>query len=57
MKQKWGKLKYEAKTMYMTIPFNNFCHGTQKPNKYPNVKEEKVDEALQILVNSNKLFF
>lgn len=58
IKQTWGKLKSEAKSMYQTVPLDEMCHGLEKPPVYksPPVTENLKTQALQAMSQSRSQF-
>lgn len=41
VKQKWGKLRSDAKAMYQAVPVDTMCHGLEK---FPDYKVPLVSE-------------
>lgn len=53
VKQKWGKLKPDAKSMYLPQPLDLLCHGKQRENRYSDLDPENYKQAIQILESGN----
>lgn len=54
MKQKWGKLKKDAKALYEVVPIKKFCHGKPKSTifKLPEVSNEDRDRIFNIVLDA-----
>lgn len=54
MKQKWGKLKKDAKSLYEVVPLKKFCHGKPKPSIYklPEVTAEARKACFDMVIEA-----
>lgn len=51
LRQKWGKLKNDVRTLYAVVPVKKFCHGSEPTSVYkiPRVSESMQDDVLRML--------
>lgn len=52
VRQKWGKLKKDAKALYDVVPIKKFCHGTPKHPifKLPKISEEQKKKYFNMVI-------
>ena len=51
-KQKWGKIKKDAKNMYEAVPIKDFCHVKEVKLKFqvPEIELKVLRDAQRILI-------